>query len=72
MGRKGRALLRGSPLPSDCHRALSSGVEYTIDGVDYYGCYGLMDCPENYNKECWECGAFVHAMPFNPVKVVEE
>ena len=63
MKNKGRALLRGRPLSQDCRRAKCSGVEYTLDGVDYYGCYGLMDQPYNYNKECTECGAFVHTMP---------
>lgn len=51
--------MRGKPLANDCYRAKSSGVEYTKDGVDYYGCYGLMDFPYNYNDECKECGAFV-------------
>lgn len=59
MGKAGRSLLRGRPLNAKCYRAECSGVEYTEDGVDYYGCFGLMDWPENYNAECKECGAFV-------------
>lgn len=63
MGKKGRELLRGKPLSSDCYRAYCSGVEYTFDGVDYYGCYGLMDWPENVNDECRLCGAYVDNIP---------
>ena len=63
MGKKGRELLRGRPLSPDCYRATCSGVEYTENGTDYYGCYGLMDWPDNYNDECRECGAFVDNMP---------
>ena len=59
MGKGGRELLRGRPLATDCYRATCSGVEYTEDGVDYYGCYGLTDRPDNYNGECRSCGAFV-------------
>ena len=59
MGKKGRELLRGKPLSVDCYRATCSGVEYSKDGTDYYGCYGLMDWPENFNDECKACGAFV-------------
>ena len=55
----GRSILRGKPLSKDCYRAVCSGVEYTAGGIDYYGCYGLMDRPENYNAECKACGAFV-------------
>jgi hypothetical protein len=63
MGKKGRELLRGRPLAKDCYRATCSGVEFVKGGVEYYGCYGLMDWPENYNEECKRCGAFVHSMP---------
>ena len=63
MGKKGRELLRGRPLSADCYRATCSGVEYVEDGIEYFGCYGLMDWPENYNAECRGCGAFVDNLP---------
>lgn len=69
MGKKGRELLRGKPLSLDCYRAWCSGVEYTKNDVDYYGCYGLVDRPENYNPECLECGAFVDNI--SPWKAME-
>lgn len=72
VGKKGRELLRGRPLSKDCYRAYSSGVEFTRDGIEYYGCYGLMDWPENYNKECQQCKAFVYSMPFDPEELFED
>ena len=63
MGKQGRALLRGKPLGKECQRAKCSGVEFNLGGVDYYGCYGLMDQPYNYNDECRACGAFVDNLP---------
>ena len=70
MGKRGREILHGGPLSEDCRRAKCSGIEWSAKGVDYYGCYGLMDWPENYNVECLECGAFVDNI--SPWKVVEE
>ena len=71
MGKKGRELLRGKPLSADCYRATCSGIEYTEGGVDYYGCYGLMDWPENFNEECQRCGAFVDNLPNEAIDGVE-
>lgn len=59
MGKAGRAALRGAPLLPSCERAYCSGVEFEHNGTEYYGCYGLMDWPDNYNDECKACGAFV-------------
>lgn len=60
-----RAAMRGAPLSKDCYRAHASYHEYREDGHDFTGCYGLMDWPENYNRECEECGAFVHGGKFD-------
>jgi len=65
MGLHGRGLLRGRPLDAGCRRAKCSGVEYAEGGTDHYGCYGLMDQPENYNEECRACGAFVDNLAWN-------
>ena len=59
-----RAQMRGKPLSKDCYRALASYHEYVTDGHDFTGCYGLMDWPENVNKECTECGAYVYGNLF--------
>lgn len=63
MTKFGRDRLRGRPLARECYRAYSSGVEfYDDDGNGYCGCYGLMSDPENYKRECLECGALAWAI----------
>lgn len=60
-----RAEMRGKPLSKDCYRANESYHEYTPEGHDFTGCYGLMDWPENVNEECKECGAYVYSHLFD-------
>lgn len=69
MGKAGRAALRGAPLLKSCYRATCSGIEWSDGGTDYYGCYGLMDWPENYNDECRACGAFVNNLDMSAERI---
>ena len=60
MRKVNRAELRGKPLADKCYRAYASKNEYRTESVNVTACYGLMSDPENYERECAGCGAFVH------------
>lgn len=69
MTKYGRERLRGRPLSDECRRAYSSGVEfYDDDGNGYCGCYGLLRDPDNYERECLECGALAWAITDEDVR----
>ena len=64
-----RQRLRGRPLSIDCYRAYSSGIEFYDERENgYCGCYGLMSDPDNYERECLECGALAWAISDEDVR----